>query len=311
MMPTRRFEAIFVGGCDRSGTTLLQSLLNAHPRILMTYELGLPIRLHGRFGRLGAGQVDELLDAILSRSEFQGVSRKSIRAALGNDTPSFPAVIRAAFSTLAQSEGKLLWGDKSPRYANHFLFLKQMFPDCALIHICRDPRAVAHSLIDKPWGANTALHAAEYWRNVVTAALHARHVIGDEQFLNVSYEALVTDPKDQVAQICEFLNVDMDNAMFDAQLRAHSVPHSARGVHPHIGHPINPDQTEKWRSMPHRDIKTIEAVCGRLMDELAYEQIAGTDGRGVAFGRRVAYAMQARFRRLRTRLVRANGRNAS
>jgi hypothetical protein len=167
------------------------------------------------------------------------------------------------------------------------------------INIYRDPRAVAYSLISKPWGANTALHAAQYWLDKVSNATLAGSVIGPKRFLQVCYETLVTNPHDEIERICAFLDIVPNETMFDKQLRKKSIPKSLNNIHPQIDQDINTEQIEKWHSLPKRDIQVIEALTAPLMDELGYEQIMGTGGRGVRLEGRLRYGLETRWRSIK------------
>ncbi|MEP0844551.1 MAG: sulfotransferase [Phycisphaerae bacterium] len=297
-----KFDGFFIGGCDRSGTSLLQCMLNAHPNILITHEVAAAVTWHGKYGRMGPEQASGMITALTKDERFIGVTPDMVWQELADRPATFANVLSAVYRSLAAIRGKRLWGDKSPRYCLHFGFLAETFPQSALVHIYRDPRAVAYSLIRQSWGPDTAYHAALHWQECVQHGLNEGRLIGPARFLNVCYEALVSDPSGQLERICLFLGVDMDRRMLDVRNQEEGLVPAVRDFHPLIGQPITTQQIDKWKRLPARDIAAIEAICGKLMDELGYEQVSGKGERGVSFGGRLFFGIQARCRRFRRRM---------
>jgi hypothetical protein len=288
---------LFLGGCDRSGTTLLQAILNAHPEVLITYELVLAIHLHGRFARLRRAEVGNFVDAVLAVPHFSALDRQALLRDLQTDDISFSKAVTHVHRELAAKHGKKVWGDKNPGYARRFEFLAATFPRAKLIHIHRNPYDVIPSIVRQAWGPNTALHAAVMWQEYVGRATQSLRRLGPACSLTVCYEELVRDPKTEVERICSFLGIAPHDAMFDPGKRQSTIPVDKRLIHPMVGQAITAAPSHPKRELTDRDIEIIDRICGDLMDELGYPQISGLGGRGVPFGDRIRYALTARLRR--------------
>ena len=114
---------IFVVGSPRSGTTFLGECLEAVPEISYHYEPLLTQWLARERGRLG-------WSARTERALHRGTYRWLLRI---------------------HGEGDLRFAEKTPRNSFSVLQLAEWFPDASFVHIVRDGRDVALSLLRLPW----------------------------------------------------------------------------------------------------------------------------------------------------------------
>ena len=91
--------------------------------------------------------------------------------------------------------------------------------------------------------------------------------------------------------------------------RKESIPQSLSNIHPQIDQDINTGQIAKWHSLPKRDVKVIEALTAKLMDELGYEQVM-PGGRGVSIEGRLRYAIERRWRYFKHRCFKSRLRTS-
>src|SRR2546425_6282923 len=115
----------------------------------------------------------------------------------------------AAFTRLyALRFAKPRWGDKTPGYVKHTRAVQDLLPEARFIHIIRDGRDVAVSLIEE-WRASgrvmSVTRAAERWVSKIS--------VGREQarelrfYLEVRYEDLVLDSESVLRRICDFIDL--------------------------------------------------------------------------------------------------------
>lgn len=132
-------EPFFVVGCPRSGTTLLQILVDAHPNIAIPPESHIFCRfskLFDKYGNLHKKTNLQLLvkdilrddrirlfDLDISVSDFCS-QLKSI---------SLKSVISLVFELYAQKEAKKRWGDKTPQHALYLNEIKTLLPEAKFI----------------------------------------------------------------------------------------------------------------------------------------------------------------------------------
>src|SRR6478672_851702 len=60
--------------------------------------------------------------------------------------------VRAVFAAYAAARGKPRYADKTPHYVSHLPELAARFPEAQFVHVVRDGRDVALSLLEVPWG---------------------------------------------------------------------------------------------------------------------------------------------------------------
>lgn len=192
---------IFIAGMPRSGTSLIDQIINAHP--------------------LAAG-VGELAD----------IETFALQLAQAYDSSLPPPACFGAFDDTAFSRAaaqyvlhcKKLSPRGTERVVNKALgnnklvgLFARLFPRTRIIHAMRDPRDVAISCF--MGGFNNRLHAwttqidwaGQAWAQSERMMQHWKDVL-DVPILDVQYEALVADPENQFRRIIEFIGLPWDDA---------------------------------------------------------------------------------------------------
>ncbi len=114
--------------------------------------------------------------------------------------------------------------DKQPGYSEHVQLIDSFLPDAHFIHLLRDGRDVAVSMVaaGEPMGFGriTVDDAAQLWVRTVRGALAARTLQG--RYLEVRYEALCRNPAEVLASVFSFLDLSgMDAARVEAVVAHH------------------------------------------------------------------------------------------
>jgi hypothetical protein len=211
---------VFVGGSQRSGTTLLQNILDSHPDIHGTAPfihledlLGLRKKFHESIEQ---GFMEHFCD----RDDVDCAIRHMIARLLG------PAVER--------SEARLV-SEKTPGNALVFDGIHALLPQARFIMVVRDPRAIISSLLavgerGKRMGLKMPKHTLQ-----VRAAISQvrRHLDAGLDFAMrnpaacrvVRYEDLVLAPEAESRRVCAFLGIEWTDAM----LRPSEADHPGEG----------------------------------------------------------------------------------
>jgi hypothetical protein len=240
---------LFVVGCDRSGSTPLRLMLDAHPDLAVPGESHFIPELRRRFPDPVDPEV--LTPALLRTPHFRHwkVAESSVwERVRAMEQPSFAGVIEAAFLANADEQGKSRWGDTTPIYVRSIPLLHALWPDARFVHLIRDGRDVALSYRTLHWGSDTVWAAAHTWRRDVTAGIRDGQPLGTDRYLEVRYEDLVADAKAGLQTICAFADLPFDEAMLDP---------GARQEHP---------------TLAPEEIRHFEAVAGGLLGDLGYER---------------------------------------
>jgi hypothetical protein len=272
-------DYFFIVGSPRSGTTLLQRMLNGHPQIAVTPETHFGARYFKRRGRFEGGSDavsratarEAFLDHYCASKDFAslGVETSSFReaAALRPDEPWWP--LRAAMDAYGRKHGKPCVGEKTPSHSLYVEPLARAFPTARFIMLWRDARAMAASLEKAGWSTRNAMEAAEIWRRYSKALRRARSRLPG-RCLEVRYESLVSETEAELARICTFLDVPYDSGLLDYPERVDRPIKSVRDTGL-TALPPQRDRIDAWRStMTKEQIRRVEAVCGEEMIRMGY-----------------------------------------
>lgn len=231
---------IFVLGFQRSGTTLLQSLLGAHPSIAAPPELHFWFRvalLGPAWGDLHDDRVlrrvvDEALHPAVPLLQEAGFDPATVTARAATGPRTWPAILDAIMTDFAERHGKPRWSEKSPGQPAGVVH--RWFPDAQLVHIVRDPRDCIASNIAAPWGERDALVLARRWRRHTLDTVATGSRAGPDRYLRIRYEDLVADTTATLRVVFAFLDEPMpddplgDHAERRTALAPAAAPHQQR-----------------------------------------------------------------------------------
>ena len=183
------FAPIVLGGCGRSGTTLLRMMLDSHRRICCGPESSL-------FRR-------RAIDTALARGPLR--IRRTTRCARSTTPPPRARPSSKAFAALCMRKaGKARWAEKTPRNISRIAEIFRCFPAARFVHVLRDGRDVACSLRTHPRHkvVDGKLVPTGTWKPIAGCARRwvrdiesSRRWWGDPRFMTVRYEDLVLDPR--------------------------------------------------------------------------------------------------------------------
>jgi hypothetical protein len=278
---------VFIVGCPRSGTTLLRHIVGAHPQIAIAPEAHwIPLWFEKRRGLMPDGLVTpELVSELLTHNKFAlfGLGGEALMSLVGSGQPiSYAAFVTGIFDVYGEARGKKVVGNKTPDSVRRIETLHTLWPEARFVHLIRDGRDVALSLMNWPrvrtktpgtfptWKDDPVSTAALWWELNVRRGREAGEALGPELYRELRYESLVAHPAQECATLCEFLGLAYDEAM----LHYHEAFRDAAGqevVHDrHDWQPIT-SGLRSWRAqMPANDVERFEAAVGILLDELGY-----------------------------------------
>lgn len=132
---------LFIGGCPRSGTTLMRVLLDSHPQIFCGPETHILPKVLSMYTSISAfdhtrmqmAGIDSGLQNLAMRDFIFDIIMGHVKKGTAPSNPSF----------------SFLPCNKDPFLLNNAIYLKRLFPKAKFIFMIRDGRAVAHSLITR------------------------------------------------------------------------------------------------------------------------------------------------------------------
>ncbi len=212
-------DLFFVAATEKSGTTWLQSLIDAHPNAACRGE-----------GQFFTQLAPKLATATNEYHAFVTRLNKTVFA----ETGGFPPIDRRHYRFLVRSAVALMMagygdrpditavGEKTPGTIRALPQMKELFPEAKVVFILRDGRDAAVSgwiHLVRQWGPekgqekleNYAKRFARIWRQDYESA-HRFADAHPADFLELRYEALHADPHRELSHVFAFLGLAHDDA---------------------------------------------------------------------------------------------------
>ncbi|WP_214326985.1 sulfotransferase family protein [Nonomuraea sediminis] len=271
---------VFVIGCPRSGTTMLQLMLHSHPRMAVPPETRFLVPAYERrrsFGDLREPAAREALarwiatDMSTKFRELKIDKQEFVRQAV-QGPGTLGSVIGTAFRMYADRFCAPRWGDKRPSYVKQVDMLLRLFPDAQFVHLIRDGRDCVASLKEMPWYSLDSYHAVATWAESIDAGVRLRESMPDGTYYELRYEELTADPATELARLCHFLEEEFEPAMISPR-QAAGVALPARKVwHRNTHGDVTRSRVGSWASrLEEWEIALCEHVLGDRLRSLGYE----------------------------------------
>ena len=167
---------------------------------------------------------------------------------------SYPELIQSFLEQRRERAGKELVGAKLCRHFDRLLYL---WPRARLIHLIRDGRDVARSVVNMGWAGNVWT-GVQWWLDAERTWDRLKVLLDEDQWTELRYEDLVSRPKETLQGVCDFIRVGFDRQMLEyPRETSYEQPDPALAYH--------------WRrELSERDIQLIEARAGDLLIQRGY-----------------------------------------
>jgi Sulfotransferase family len=277
---------VFIVGGTRSGTTLLQRMVDAHPDLAVIHETHwIPRFYEERIGLTPGGMVTtELVAKLLDDRRFGklGIAREDLEGLIPRDGPiSYADYVTRIFDLYGEARGKRSVGEKTPSYVRNLPTLHRLWPTARFVHLIRDGRDVFLSMINwkranravgrfAAWTRDPVSASAFWWKWHVRLGREAAAGLGQDLYREVRYEALVADPAGECTKLCTFLGLPYADTMLEFHEGRTKTKPGLDAKRAWL--PITRGLRD-WRSeMRTEDLERFEAAAGDLLDELGYER---------------------------------------
>ncbi len=220
----------------------------------------------------------------ISRTSFSGdgrtllidsydVSPQQVDEYLRAAEPSVGNMLASVTEPYALAAGKRRWAEKTPDHLQYLSTIREHFPRAPIIRILRDPRDVARSLTQVPWGTTSFLEGLLLWRRLDEAS--APFFAADDNCHTLRYEDLVTSPESELRALCEFVGEEFEDGMLNtadtgSRLNSRNVPWKAGA-----SKPIDRSRVAMWQDALDEDENSLaEAVVGDRLQRYGYPGVA-------------------------------------
>jgi hypothetical protein len=259
----------FMLGTGRCGSTIVGQVVAMHPdvgfianvddrlaglnskgRLNNRIYRSLPAPLQKQGGRRGGGRHGRLASGVRSVAmtpsegyrlldrHVSPMMSEPVRDLVADDASAWlSGRLRGFFDERAAAQGRPLFLHKFTGWPRAGL-LHAVFPEARFVHVVRDGRDVASSLVQQPWwqgfrgpaawgfgplspedeatwlesGRSFAVLAGLEWKVLMEAFAAARSAVPEESWLEVRYEDVVERPREQVERLLAHLGLDWTDA---------------------------------------------------------------------------------------------------
>lgn len=248
---------IIVGGCVRSGTSLVRRILDSHPHIYCGPEVKFLADYNNKYLR------DPIRHIRFTKTALSMLPEEEVFELLGG---TFIEMHRRA----AARAGKRRWADKVPE---NVIFLDQwqrlLGDGWLFVHVVRHPLDTLASIKEQRFPATVPAELdqrIDLWLDYLRAGLRFAQQSPD-RYVRVVYEDLATDPEAAAGAMMRALGEELDSDQLVLDNRRHQT-----GVEdPKIAQSqtIHRDSVDRWRrTLSRKEIKVITARAVPVWDEL-------------------------------------------
>lgn len=221
---------IFILGMPRSGTTLVEQIISAHPEVQ------------------GAGETIALLNLVRRAKGPRGEAWPDWAPGMnGDDCRNLARTYLSALPASAPARPRTT--DKRLENFEHIGLIHLMLPRAPIIRLIRDPRDVAVSCFSMRFSNNQEWsydldEIVRFQRAYERLMDHWESVLPPGRILSVSYEALVADPEPQVRRILDHCGLSWDAACLEFHTSRRAVRTASAAQ---VRRPIYDTSIGRWR----------------------------------------------------------------
>jgi len=281
----------YILSMGRSGSTLLEFLLDAHPNVNIPLESRFIIHLFSKYEQKTNWSLNDKLQFVQDLfqdeklSKFWNLDRSKLETAIteGPSNLSFfemCRIVTAHYPSFFTKTDIAIQGSKNPIYALWADVLHELNQSNKYIHLVRNPLGVIAS--HKKLGSQNLYYFAYRW-NLMNSKIEVLKSKVPNQFITIKYEALIQQPEKVLAQVCDFLNISYqpDQLQFHekiAEIKAMIDPEREKEklalFESHLKNLVNPIDKkagESWQNtLSEQEIRGVSFITKKLAKSYVY-----------------------------------------
>ncbi|MGB3344111.1 MAG: sulfotransferase [Aequorivita sp.] len=288
----------FLVAKDRSGTTLLQTMLDSHPNICAPLESRFVLHLKSRYqhkvkwnDRLKARFIKDLFEeekmVLLWELDMEALKQ---RLASLPEATTYGDVCKQVYVSSKSFHKKGIAAqivDKNPIYAIMIPLIMEVYPNAKFIHLVRDYRGTVSSIFNL-YKEISIKQLGLSWVSTNYEIEKAKKV-QPNNFITLRYEDLLDQPKEELEKLTHFFGLEFHPNMLRyheriAEAISDYVNRSSNEkirnvreigiakVHKNLSRPIESSFKDKWKeTLTTEQIETLETHCGAFAKRYGYE----------------------------------------
>lgn len=224
-------QPLFVIGVPRSGTSLTEQFLSAHPQVL------------------GAGETQHwpavMGDLVRRASPPSGTMIESIHRLDPHIWREAGDSYLSQFQSPSPEVAHII--DKLPGNFSLLPYIRLIFPKAKIIHVRRDPLATLYSCIKQHFRRRQLAFTVEGWAGYY--GIYQEFVATWEpmlagQMITIDYEELVSNFHEVVQRVVTFVGLEWNDACLHPERNVRAVKTASVDQ---VREPVHTKSTEKWR----------------------------------------------------------------
>lgn len=195
-------DVIFVLGTPRSGTTLLQKILESHSKLFSIQ------------GETAIFSYQNFWDKRRKHFDLDDLTKMKL---LDNSKDNVDFFENGINILMKKNPGKIFI-EKTPQHIKYLDFLIKHFPNAKFIHIVRDGRDCYCSARKHPWipQSRNITTFSKYYNKCLSQGIK---YISYSNVYTIKYENLVKDPKPVLNKLMSFCNLNLEEEQLDSGFR--------------------------------------------------------------------------------------------
>lgn len=258
-------QIVIIGGCGRSGTTLLRVLLDTHSQIACGPEsqLFLPIKVDLNDLSKKFNMNLEILESMQKKSQ------------------SKTQFIEMFLNAYLQLMNKKIWADKTSRNIHRLHYILKHFPNAKIIHMIRNGKDVVSSLKTHRKRMNSAgkliptglvmplQDCIDRW---LLSIKDCMPFCSHKNYMEVRYEMLVLNTKKTLNNICQFIGVEYEQSMMNYYLidsTSRNPLYFPQNIE--ATRPISSESIDRWkRDLSEYELEQVKLQIDPSMEKIGY-----------------------------------------
>lgn len=258
----RNIPILFIGGMPRSGTTLMRSMMDAHPKMRCGEETRLVPRILGMRSNWYRSEKEK------KRLDEAGVNEAVINSAISE----FILEIIVKHGKPAE---RLC--NKDPFTLKSTKYLIDLFPNARFILMTRDGRATAHSIISRQvtisgFDITSYRDVITKWSRAIQQMYDQCKEVGPKYCMQVKYEDLVLHPRPTLKKILAFADLDWTENVMEHQKHMGDISlSSVEKSTDQVVKPLYTDSLNSWVGHIPDDVNDDMAKIAPMLKLLGYD----------------------------------------
>ena len=277
-------QNFYILGMGRSGTTLFQSILDAHSAIVVPPESYFVLHLYSKYFHVKKWDTNikkKFIEDLYTDRPFRLVWRvpKENLLEAFNEAPTILNlgealnIVRSSFRDSYKQKEIIRFGGKKPIYSMFTKRIMKVNPNAKIIHIVRDPRGTANGQINT-FKKKDALAIGYMWNWNNKTILKLKKKYPNQYFL-LRYEDLIENTETTMKAVCHFLEVPYESSLMEYRTtttkRFTEYTEEYKNKHRSLLKPIDKSIAEKWKkTLQTKHRKEIEYVTSDLAKQFGY-----------------------------------------